>query len=105
MKLGETLERWFGKRKFPTKAPETKRVCEELGLEVSPVCVEMLASHGLSQEEIVEFIRAANVLDCHDIVDIDHEIDRMYAIKILQKHGFSSFEHYQAEMKAYESRH
>lgn len=105
MKLAETLERWLGRRKLPTKAPETRRVCEELGVEVSPQCVEMLASHGLSQDEIIEFIRAANVLDCHEIVDIDHEIDRMYAIKILQKHGFSSFEHYRAELNAYNSRH
>ena len=94
MKLGETLEKWFGRKKSPSAAPEWGKVCEELGVDVSPECIEMLASHGMSQHDIVEFIRATNILDCHDITDLDHEIDKMYAVKILQKHGFGSFEHY-----------
>ena len=114
MKLGETLERWLGKA-WPSKrggmgssstgAPEWGKICDELGVDISPECLELLVSHGLSQEDIIEFVRATNTLDCGGITDLDHEIDRMYAIKVLNKHGFASLEHYTAELNSFKARH
>ncbi len=111
MKFTETIERWFGySSEEKDSGAETTRhmdagrmrnICNELGEDVDPEALDMLAQRGLSDTAIAELIQAVNMLNCRMVGILDLEINKMYAEGVLGKYGYLDIEQYNDELRGF----
>jgi len=113
MKFTETLERWLGhSRRDADSDSETdslhlispsrfRKICNQLGDDVDPEALDMLASRGFEDEAIFELIQATNMLHCRMMGNLDLEINKMYAEEILLKYGYRNLDQFEEELRHY----
>jgi len=116
MKFTETLERWFGNPRSDSDSDsETensteltptrlRNICNELGDDVDPEALEMLASRGLEDDAIAELIQATNMLSCRVMGHLDLEINKMFAEGVLIRYGFADLDQFNEEVRHFRER-
>ncbi|GEM_PF-3182769 len=119
MQWGKVIDKWLGSSKenenpiFPKKLrffgksneQRVAHICEELGNGGDREAIEMLMKHGLKDQEIKEIVQASNILNCEMMGDIELEVEKLYAQKVLHEHGYTGVEEFKKQLTLYHEAH